>query len=288
MTKLKFMVIPVALLCALAIFIFINLQLNRLGPEQLAFTVHPAPVKNVSGIAYDGRSLWITEENAQAIHQVDPVSGEVKGKIDFPVKATAGSAWDGSSLWQLAWEEKKIYQVDLGSGRILQSFPSPGQGTCSGLAFDGQYLWVANYEDEKIYRIDQHANGKIIGTQEGNFETTGLAWDGQHLWSGLLVGTKTHDEATPYTGFIQRKLPGAKEALTVLPIPGVGTGGSNWTPQTGRATLLWWFDMFHQRLVQVQVQPGPPRLLLRGLIAALFLLVIISTALVWRSRRGLA
>lgn len=240
------------------------------------FRVHPAKVKNVSGIAFDGESLWITEENSRSISKVNPQTGEIERRIDFPINATGGSAWDGKTLWQLAWEEKKIYQVDLTSGQILKSFASPGNGICSGMTFDGKYLWLANFEDENIYQIDQNENGKIIQVQPGNFETTGLAWDGRHLWSGLLVGTKTHDEETPYTGFIQQKIPGTREVKAVFPISGVGTGGSNWSPATPHATLLWWFDMYHQKLIEVELNPHEKSPYRYGLFAVLGILCFAS------------
>lgn len=257
-------------------------QLMDKRGEEVSFQqqIHPADVKNVSGIAYDGKSLWITEEGTSKITKVNPVSGQREGELDFPVKATGGSAWDGQSLWQLAWEEKKIYQINLENGAILKSFPSPGEGTCSGMAFDGNYLWLANFEDEKIYQIDQKNDGKILQTQPGNFETTGLAWDGQYLWSGLLVGTKTHDEETPFTGFIQQKVPGTRDVKAVLPISGVGTGGSNWTPANPKATLLWWFDMYHQKLVEIRLTPLKSSWLYKLGVAGLLSGIFIFTFLI--------
>lgn len=247
----------------------------RYEPISFQQQIHPADVKNVSGIAYDGKSLWITEEGTSKITKVNPVSGQREGEIDFPVKATGGSAWDGESLWQLAWEEKKIYQINPENGDILKSFPSPGEGTCSGMTFDGNYLWLANFEDEKVYQIDQKNDGKIIQVQPGNFETTGLAWDGQYLWSGLLVGTKTHDEVTPFTGFVQQKVPGTRDVKNVLPLSGVGTGGSNWTPANQNATVLWWFDMYHQKLVEIQLIPRTSSWLYKfgaaGLLSGIFI-----------------
>jgi hypothetical protein len=265
--------------CALT-FIYLDQWFGMRGKPDITSRIHPADVKNVSGIAFDGNSLWITEENTQSISQINPQTGALERKIEFPVKATGGSAWDGESLWQLAWEEKKIYQIDNKTGKILHSFASPGQGTCSGMTFDGKYLWLANFEDEKIYQIDQTQDGKILQAQPGNFETTGLAWDGVYLWSGLLVGTKTHDEETPYTGFIQQKVPGTREVKAVLPITGVGTGGSNWTPGTKQATLLWWFDMYHQKLIEVQLNPKTTPLYRYGLGCLMVMLIFICYRIV--------
>ena len=124
------------------------------------FTALSAPDKNVSGISYDGSSLWITVDGGQMIYQVDEKTNSILRKIPFFEKESGGSAWDGRYLWQLAWVSKRIHKIDLTTGVIVRTFPSPGRGMCSGVTFDGKYLWVANFEDGKIYQIDQNQVGK--------------------------------------------------------------------------------------------------------------------------------
>ena len=204
---------------------------------------------SISGLAYDGFNLWITLDGRPIIHAVEPDSGRILRSIPFATGDTGGSAWDGRVLWQLAYLERMIYRVDPQTGRFESAFASPGTGQCSGMTFDGRYLWVANFDAERIFQIDQEDGGRIVRSIEGHFETTGLAWDGRFLWSGVLVGTKTHSEVTPHTGFVQQQDPASEETLTVVPVPGVGPGTSDWLPGRARASRFWWYDGVHRRVL---------------------------------------
>lgn len=238
------------------------------------------PLKNVSGISFDGLSLWITVEGERTIYQVNSDTSRIVRKLAFAVKETGGSAWDGRHLWQLAYVEKKIYKIDVTTGEILHVLRSPGNGMCSGMTFDGEYLWVANFEDKKIYQIDQNRNGKIVNLVDGYFEATGLAWDGRYLWNGILVGTETHDEETPYTGFVQQRALNSRVPLAVVPIPGVGPGTSNWTPGDRQpATRFWWYDGFHKKIVAVNLETRS-RATIRLLGLAFCIVSLLATAAV--------
>jgi hypothetical protein len=227
--------------------------------ELPVFTSLSSPGKNVSGISYDGMSLWITIDGGQVIYQVDEKTNAVLRQIPFFEKASGGSAWDGQYLWQLAWMSKKMYKLDLKTGAILESFHSPGAGMCSGVTFDGRYLWVANFEDGKIYQIDQNRGGAILRAIDGLSEVTGLAWDGRYLWNGILVGTKSHDEATPYTGFFQQRDLATMHTLRVIPISGIGPGTSDWLPGGPSSRRFWWYDGFYDRMVRVELPPPARR-----------------------------
>ena len=242
------------------------------------FTTFPAPGRNVSGISYDGVSLWITIDGGQMIYQVDERTNTVRRKIPFFEHETGGSAWDGRYLWQLAWVSKKIHKVDLATGNIVHTFHTPGAGMCAGMTYDGRYLWVANFEDGKIYQIDQEQDGRILRTIDGFAEVTGLAWDGQHLWNGILVGTKSHDEATPYTGLFQERDLTTMHTLRMVPVPGIGPGTSDWLPGGGLSRRFWWYDGYYNRMVRVEL-PGTGlqpvyTLAMAAILAAAFLLAV--------------
>jgi hypothetical protein len=214
--------------------------------------VMPGPWDNVSGLSFDGERLWITIEGEHRIRYVDPATGTTLRTVPFPAEATGGSAWDGKWLWQLAWMERRIYQIDPADGKILATFPSPGEGMCSGTAFDGRYLWVANWVESRVYCIDQQDGGRVIRYLRGDKETAGIAWDGTSLWVGVLVGTESHDEAPPFTGFVQELDIVNGEAARVVPVHGVGPGCTDWTPGSRRSSRMWWYDHFNKRIVVIR------------------------------------
>jgi hypothetical protein len=238
-------------------------------PDGVDAEVFPWPAGDagggsVSGFAFDGEALWITRDGAPLIHRVDPQSGAVTRTLRFVTGDTGGNAWDGRTLWQIAYLERMVYAVDVRSGTATPAFKTPGNGLCAGMTFDGRHLWIANFEDARIYRVDPAAGGKVIGSIDGNFETTGLAWDGESLWMGILVGTKTHDEATPYTGFVQQLDLHPLDRVSRAPrrvwaVPGVGPGASDWVPGSAQATRFWWYDGFHKRVLVMQRRDVPTR-----------------------------
>jgi hypothetical protein len=209
----------------------------------------------VSSFAWDGRSLWVTLDGEPVICQTDPRTGAVSRRIPFVTGDTAGSAWDGRWLWQIAYKDRTIHKIDLQSGRSVGTLPTPGVGLCCGMTFDGQYLWVANFDDARIYQIDPAQGGKVLRAVRGLFESTGLAWDGRRLWHGILVGTKVHDEPTPYFGFIEERDPLSDVTGRVVALPGVGPGTAEWLPGRGVARRFWWYDGYHKRVVRVEL-PG--------------------------------
>jgi hypothetical protein len=228
---------------------------HTLVPEPV-FDDFPPPDRNVSGISYDGHSLWMTIDGKGVIYELDPSTLKVRGKLQFPEKETGGSAWDGHHLWQLAWRNKKLYEVDLRQGNIVSVQPTPGAGMCSGMTFDGRYLWIANFEDKKIYQIDQRHGGKILQALDGAHESAGLAWDGRFLWTALVVGASSDDDPTPYSGFIEQRDLVNGRSLKVLSVNGVGPGGTDWFPGQSHAGAHWWYDGYHNKIVCIRFQPG--------------------------------
>jgi hypothetical protein len=269
-------------LTALGLLVMVQMSLWHMAETPATYRPLPTPWYNVSGIVFDGTSLWITVEGEQHIHRVEPDTGNITRTIAIPIQATGGSAWDGAFLWQLAYEEKRLYKIDLERGAIVATLSAPGQGRCSGMTYDGTFLWVANYEDKKLYQIDQHNGGKILHTLAADFETTGLAWDGKHLWSGILVGTVSHDEETPYTGFVQQRDLARQVTLKVLPLHGVGPGTSDWTPRRGETGRFWWYDGFHKQILAVQLHAGAAATTVRVCTVVLVLLTLLFASLTVR------
>lgn len=253
-------------------------ELGRAGPR---VSYLPVPAPGVSGISYDGRWLWITVDDGAGgtLYKAEPRTGAVRRRTPLRIGAMGGSAWDGRLLWQLAYEAKKIHAIDLATGRVVKVIPSPGKGMCSGMTFDGRHLWLANYEDEKLYRID--SAGRVLETLNGDFETTGLAWDGRSLWNGILVGTVSHGEAMPFTGFVQQRDPAGRPAVAALQVPGIGPGTSSWTPGAARSRTFWWADGYHNRIVRFDL-PARGTALVRAGIALLALCALALAALAWR------
>ena len=168
---------------------------------------------------------------------------------------------------------------------MLETLPAPGGGICSGMTYDGRALLLANPDDRKIYRIDPRSEGRVLTSYDADFETTGLIWDAGRLWNGVLVGTtEDHAEETPYTGFVQRRDLATGKTLAALPVQGVFAGGSDGFGSR-RAQRMWWFDGYHQQLIEFRWhRPAISPAVLAAVLAAVNLILGGCVWMLWRAR----
>jgi hypothetical protein len=132
----------------------------------------------VSGIAWDGRYIWVCTFGGLAdIRKLD-TSGNLLDVFPSPGPWPYGLAFDGQYLWCLDYSEAKVYQLDS-SAKVIKSIPAPGKNPI-GLAYDGEYLWTMPWDGTgTAYRIDTSGNVVDSIPTPG---WSGLAWDGEHLW----------------------------------------------------------------------------------------------------------
>ena len=246
---MKWSLVAAAILVMILVLVAAVPNARELSPR-----VTPIALKNISGMAWDGEKLWITVDGEGAIYRVDAASGSIERRLPFPSRETAGSAWDGKALWQISYKARTISRVDPASGKITAVIATPGNGGCSGMTYDGRHLWIANYDTELIYAVDPR-NGKIVGQIAGNGHATGLAWDAGRLWTGFVLPSNS-PAATPRIGFVQEIDVRSQLPIRAIPIAGVFAGTSDATPASPRATRMWWYDGYHERVVEIRLGRG--------------------------------
>jgi glutamine cyclotransferase len=166
--------------------------LHEYGPFQ--------DVAHVSGVTYDGKSVWFGA--GPAIKALDPETGSVTASL--PVQADAGTAFDGTHLYQIA--EAVIRKIDPKTGDIVATIPAPGQGKDSGLAWAEGSLWVGQYRDRQIYQIDTET-GRIQRTIRSDRFVTGVTWVDGDLWHGTWeADTSDIRRIDPRTGEVLERL----------------------------------------------------------------------------------
>ena len=142
----------------------------------------PAPGSRAEGIAWDGASLWVSD-NSGVIFKVDS-SGKILDSFRSPDVTPQGLTWDGSNFWVFTTNRSLIYQIRTGvdTFEIVQSFRSPAQvlggGITQDMAWDGQTLWYAS--QFKVYQL--YTSGKVLSSFTFHQSVTGLGWDGSNLW----------------------------------------------------------------------------------------------------------
>ncbi len=106
------------------------------------------------GLAWDGSSLWIGEEDGN-IYKVDPTTGTAVLTLSVSSECCGdprGLAWDGQNLWAGFQRTGVIRSYDVATGAVISETASPSSGFQQGVAWDGQALWTTG-SDNKIYKL---------------------------------------------------------------------------------------------------------------------------------------
>jgi transglutaminase-like putative cysteine protease/glutamine cyclotransferase len=140
-----------------------------------------APYGYGTGLAYDGKYLWMADHKQDMLVCLNPADGSVVREVPSPGFWPMGLAWDGHYLWNADAHAKKIFKVDPKDGSILRTIDSPG-GSPEALAWDGTTLWVSDLAERSIMRIDL-SDGTALQTFPFPAQSAqGLAFDGTYLW----------------------------------------------------------------------------------------------------------
>lgn len=136
-----------------------------------------------TGLAFDGKYLWLADGSTDKIYKISPETGAVVSSFDSPGHHPEGLAWDGQYLWHIDSGEKLMYKLDPATGTALtileSNSPSPRD-----LTWDGEYLWIADYQSDTLLKVSP-IDGMMVQTFASPAgEPTGLAFDGRYLWVG--------------------------------------------------------------------------------------------------------
>ncbi|MEW5701820.1 MAG: transglutaminase domain-containing protein [Candidatus Zixiibacteriota bacterium] len=141
----------------------------------------PTPGSCPTGLAFDGKSLWLADRKSDSLYQISPSDGSIISAIPAPGYQIEGLAWDGKYLWALDTEEKMIHRFNPATGVSEKSIPAPSDAP-QALAWDGRYLWVADYRADKLYQIATDDGTTIVEFPSPAGEPRGLTFDGKYLW----------------------------------------------------------------------------------------------------------
>ena len=76
----------------------------------------PAPCRTPTGLAFDGKLLWVADRITDSLYAVDPADGHVVRTLAAPGFDIRGLTWDGAHLWCVDAEENRISKLDPNTG----------------------------------------------------------------------------------------------------------------------------------------------------------------------------
>uniref|UniRef100_UPI0035664008 DUF4347 domain-containing protein n=1 Tax=Psychromonas sp. TaxID=1884585 RepID=UPI0035664008 len=132
-----------------------------------------------TGITFDGTNLWVVDRDANMVYEIDTL-GNMQSSFATPGTDSRGLTWDGSSLWLVEGSGSLIYKLST-TGAVESSFAWPDDDYMRDITWDGSSLWVADGNDQQIIQID--TDGTFISSfTSPSTHATGLTFDGIEFW----------------------------------------------------------------------------------------------------------
>lgn len=134
-----------------------------------------------TGLAFDGKNLWLADNFTDKIYKIDPESGKILKSFDSPGQHPEGLAWDGKHLWHIDSGEKYMYLLCPETGRALSILESNSSNP-RDLAWDGEYVWIADYRKDILIKVSPEDGMMVQNYPSPAREPAGIAFDGKYLW----------------------------------------------------------------------------------------------------------
>ena len=225
-----FLILSVSLFC----LIFTAESFAVLGSAKLTFKT---PANHPTGLAFDGKNIWLADRGAYQIYQINPQDGAVIKTINAPGFDPRGLAWDGKLLWCVDAGEGWIYGINVQTGiaeKLLESnSPDP-----IGLAFDGEFLWLVDNKEKKLLKINRSDGMMHENIPAPSSNSKDLTFDGKYIW----VADNGDD-------MLYRVDPASGQVVTFMASVGPYPYGLCWDGKT-----LWCADYQRAELYQLDLE----------------------------------
>lgn len=134
-----------------------------------------------TGLAFDGKNLWLADTYTDRIYKIDPETGKILHSFESPGHHPEGLAWDGKYLWHIDSGEKCMYRLDPDSGEAISILESNSSDP-RDLAWDGKYIWIADFKSDILLKVSPEDGMMVQNFPSPASEPAGLAFDGKYLW----------------------------------------------------------------------------------------------------------
>lgn len=123
----------------------------------------PAPGPEPLGVAFDGRTLWITSREAHRLYAVDPATWTIGDEIETPGAAFGMTAVGDELRIVIGFgeddDDRYIYRFVPGEGFANERIECPDLSGVH-LAYDGDALFLSQAHNRRILALD--GRGGII------------------------------------------------------------------------------------------------------------------------------
>lgn len=182
------------------------------------------------GLAFSGKSLFVSDFEQNRIYEIDPNSGIVRNRLTLPFKFITALTFAGSRISLFAVENgHTIYELDPFTGEVINSFAGPGQNIV-GLAFsEAMKVLFATVADGTIYLLAPNS-GAVTDVMSVQSNPAALAADEFTSFSGAVVyvrpgfldfGSLFAGEVSPPQTLTVKNIGSQNLAISAVSEPGV-------------------------------------------------------------------
>lgn len=173
------------------------------------------PGQHPCDLAWDGRSLWHSDEDAEMIYQINPANGQALKSLYCPSIKT-GLAFDGQYLWQVVRNPQRMRCISPQDGTTIREFLiHSGTGNACGIDTSGCLFWLGMEQPNAEIQLRSLDDGRVIKRFPAEPRIAGVCISAEVVWytefkQSLLIGID------PETGVEQTrfKLTGNPTGLT--------------------------------------------------------------------------
>jgi len=145
-----------------------------------------SPTPNITGIAFDGKNIWVADWKEDVIYSLDPTTGKKVDSLTSPGPTPTGVAWDGSHLWVVDLHFNKAYRINVQKKSVVWEIPLPGSYPF-GLAWDGKFLWLSDRNSRQIMKISPTDGAVFSDMDSPGGEITGITFFKGYLWASNRI-----------------------------------------------------------------------------------------------------
>ena len=129
---------------------------------------------SITGLASDGKYLWLTEKEGK-IYCITPDVGIIVKTLEGPGDALGGLSYSNGYLWTTSRYRDEIYMIEPENGEVVNILPSPGPYP-SGIFVKDDTLYVSDFEKDSIYIYTLPKTDHII-TRDAKKSQITLHWE---------------------------------------------------------------------------------------------------------------
>jgi YVTN family beta-propeller protein len=170
----------------------------------------------LTGIAFDGVSIWVANENEDSLVRIDPKTRSVEDDIPVGQKPEAVAA-DRGGVWVANTLSRTVMRLDRNGRRL---YTTPLRSGPTALALGADAVWAASRLGATVTRLDR-ATGNVEATIDVATAPNGIAAGAGAVWVTM-------------PGRVQRIDPRTNLVTATIPVPADADGvavadGSVWT-----------------------------------------------------------